>query len=51
MKFLAKIAVQYEKVDDGVQCTDKVFANPHGHYSIILVWQLIDPYCVSGTNE
>lgn len=37
MKFLAKIAVQYEKVDDGVQCTDKVFANPHGHYSIILV--------------
>ena len=37
LKFFSKIATRVETVMDGVQCTDKVFANPHGHYSIILV--------------
>ncbi|CAK4033193.1 Peroxide stress-activated histidine kinase mak1 [Lecanosticta acicola] len=36
LKFLAKASIKVETVLDGVQCTDKVFANPHGHYSIIL---------------
>lgn len=36
LKFLGKIAIQVETVMDGVQCTEKVFAHAHGHYSIIL---------------
>lgn len=36
LKFLAKASIKVETVLDGVQCTDKVFAKPHGHYSIIL---------------
>lgn len=36
LKFLAKVSIKVETVLDGVQCTDKVFAQPHGHYSIIL---------------
>ncbi|KAK5131199.1 hypothetical protein LTR08_001224 [Meristemomyces frigidus] len=36
LKFLAKVSIVAETVMDGVQCTDKVFAQPHGHYSIIL---------------
>jgi len=37
LKFLSKVNVKVDTVLDGVQCTDKVFANPHGYYSIILV--------------
>lgn len=36
LKFLAKVSIKADTVLDGVQCTDKVFAQPHGHYSIIL---------------
>lgn len=36
LKFFGKVAIRVETVMDGVQCTDKVFAQPHGHYSIIL---------------
>lgn len=36
LKFLAKVSIKAETAVDGVQCTDKVFANPHDHYSIIL---------------
>lgn len=37
LKFLSKVNVKVDTVMDGVQCTEKVFANPHGYYSIILV--------------
>ena len=37
LKFLSKVNVKVDTVLDGVQGTDKVFANPHGYYSIILV--------------
>lgn len=36
LKFLAKVSIKVDTVLDGVQCTDKVFANPPGYYSIIL---------------
>ncbi|TKA81229.1 hypothetical protein B0A49_00499 [Cryomyces minteri] len=36
LKFLSKVAIDVETVLDGVQCTEKVFAKPHGFYSIIL---------------
>lgn len=36
LKFLAKVNIKVDTALDGVQCTDKVFAQPHGHYSIIL---------------
>jgi hypothetical protein len=37
LKFLKKVEIDVESVFDGVQCTDKVFAQPHGYFSIILV--------------
>nr|POE48046.1 peroxide stress-activated histidine kinase mak1 [Quercus suber] len=36
LQFLAKVSIKAETAMDGVQCTDKLFAQPHGHYSIIL---------------
>ncbi|OCK96340.1 uncharacterized protein K441DRAFT_552571 [Cenococcum geophilum 1.58] len=36
LKFLSKVSVTSETVLDGVQCTEKVFSQPHGYYSIIL---------------
>ncbi|GAM86667.1 hypothetical protein ANO11243_046840 [Dothideomycetidae sp. 11243] len=36
LKFLSKVAVTVETVLDGAQCTEKVWSNPHGYYSIIL---------------
>ncbi|KAF4549018.1 Peroxide stress-activated histidine kinase mak1-like protein [Elsinoe fawcettii] len=36
LKFLSKVAVQVDTVLDGQQCTERVFAKPHGYYSIIL---------------
>jgi CheY-like chemotaxis protein len=36
LKFLAKVSIKAETALDGVQCTEKVFSNPHDHYSIIL---------------
>ncbi|SMR54329.1 unnamed protein product [Zymoseptoria tritici ST99CH_1E4] len=36
LKFLAKVSIKADTALDGVQCTDKVFAKPHGTYSIIL---------------
>jgi len=36
LKFLGKVDIKAETALDGVICTDKVFAQPHGYYSIIL---------------
>jgi CheY-like chemotaxis protein len=36
LKFLAKVSIKVDTAIDGVLCTDKVFAKPHGYYSIIL---------------
>ncbi|EMC96086.1 hypothetical protein BAUCODRAFT_70969 [Baudoinia panamericana UAMH 10762] len=36
LKFLKKVSIPADTVMDGVQCTEKVFAQPHGYYSIIL---------------
>ncbi|KAI7365144.1 hypothetical protein KC354_g5123 [Hortaea werneckii] len=36
LKFLAKVNIKVDTVLDGVQCTEKVFTQPYGHYSIIL---------------
>ncbi|KAK0851846.1 hypothetical protein LTS02_011720 [Friedmanniomyces endolithicus] len=36
LKFLGKVDIQADTALDGVICTDKVFAQPHGYYSIIL---------------
>ena len=36
LKFLSKVDIKVETALDGVLCTDKIFAQPHGHYSIIL---------------
>ena len=36
LKFLAKVSIQAETALDGVECTDKVFAQPHNYYSMIL---------------
>ncbi|CAK1367557.1 unnamed protein product [Cercospora beticola] len=36
LKFLSKVSIKVDTVMDGVQCTEKVFANPPNYYSIIL---------------
>jgi CheY-like chemotaxis protein len=36
-KYLKKVGVEVEVAMDGVECTEKVFAQPHGYYSLILV--------------
>ncbi|KAI9811774.1 MAG: hypothetical protein M1827_005319 [Pycnora praestabilis] len=36
LKFLSKVSIQVESVLDGIQCTEKVFEQDHGHYSLIL---------------
>lgn len=36
-KYLKKVGVAVDLATDGVECTEKVFANPHGRYSLILV--------------
>lgn len=36
LKFLAKIDIETETVQDGVQCTDAVFSKAPGYFSIIL---------------
>ena len=37
LKFFSKVGIPVETVMDGVQCTEKVFAKPHGYFSLILV--------------
>jgi PAS domain S-box-containing protein len=37
LKFLSKVGIAVELALDGVECTDKVFAQPHDFYSLILV--------------
>lgn len=37
LKFFSKVGIPVETVMDGVQCTEKVFAKPHGYYALILV--------------
>ncbi|TKA66405.1 hypothetical protein B0A55_09479 [Friedmanniomyces simplex] len=36
LKFLGKVDIKADTAVDGVICTNKVFAQPHGYYSIIL---------------
>jgi hypothetical protein len=37
LKFLAKIDIETETVQDGVQATDTIFSKEPGYYSTILV--------------
>lgn len=37
LKYLSKVGINVEVALDGIECTDKVFQNPHEHYSLILV--------------
>lgn len=37
MKYLTKVGIAVELALDGVECTEKVFKNPHNYYSLILV--------------
>lgn len=37
LKFLSKVGITVELAMDGVECTEKVFSNPHTFYSLILV--------------
>lgn len=37
LKFLSKVGIAVDLALDGVECTDKVFAQPHNFYSLILV--------------
>jgi signal transduction histidine kinase len=37
LKFLGKVGISVELALDGVECTEKVFSNPHSFYSLILV--------------
>lgn len=36
LKFLSKVGINVDLALDGVECTDKVFAQPHSFYSLIL---------------
>lgn len=36
-KYLKKVGVEVHVAGDGVECTEKVFAQPHSYYSLILV--------------
>ena len=37
LKYLSKVGIDVELALDGVECTQKVFAQPHSYYSLILV--------------
>lgn len=37
LKYLSKVGINVELALDGVECTEKMFAQPHGFYSLILV--------------
>lgn len=47
LKFLSKVGISVDMAFDGVECTEKVFSNPFGFYSLILVSR----YCVSNLSE
>ena len=36
LKYLSKVSIAADTAADGVECTEKVFSNPHDYYSIIL---------------
>ncbi|KAL2069843.1 hypothetical protein VTL71DRAFT_14522 [Oculimacula yallundae] len=36
LKYLSKVGIAVDLALDGVECTDQVFAKPHGFYSLIL---------------
>jgi CheY-like chemotaxis protein len=36
LKFLSKVGIDVDMALDGIECTDKVFSQPHGYYSLIL---------------
>jgi signal transduction histidine kinase/CheY-like chemotaxis protein len=40
MKYLSKVGIDMELAQDGQECTEKVFAQPHSTYSLILVGSL-----------
>lgn len=37
LKYLSKVGIDVELALDGVECTEKVFSQPHSFYSLILV--------------
>lgn len=51
LKFLKRAEIQAEAVMDGVQCTDKVFSNARGTYSIILVRSFDPEYSGTPTDS
>ncbi|RKF79514.1 putative hsp90-like protein [Golovinomyces cichoracearum] len=36
LKYLAKVRIEVDLAHDGLECTEKVFTNPHSFYSLIL---------------
>ncbi|TQS36784.1 hypothetical protein Golomagni_02757, partial [Golovinomyces magnicellulatus] len=36
LKYLAKVKIEVDLAHDGLECTEKVFRNPHSFYSLIL---------------
>lgn len=50
LKFLNRVSITVETALDGVQCTDKVFGNFHGYYSIILVGLLPFQFWIVESN-
>ncbi|KAF2664808.1 hypothetical protein BT63DRAFT_379101 [Microthyrium microscopicum] len=36
LRFLKRVSITVECVQDGLQCTEKVLSQPHGYYSLIL---------------
>ena len=49
LKFLSKVGINVELALDGVECTDKVFSQPHNFYSLILVCsRLLFDKCIRG---
>lgn len=45
LKFLARIEIETETVQDGVQATETIFSKPPGYYSIVLVSSNTDLFC------
>jgi hypothetical protein len=41
LKFLSKVGIEVDLALDGVECTNKVFSQPHSFYSLILVCSLL----------
>jgi CheY-like chemotaxis protein len=51
LKFLARIEIETETVQDGVQATETIFSKPPGYYSIVLVSSNTDLFCCMLTYQ